>query len=503
MSNYQALTERLSFIRLTGHLQNRLRGAKTLIMRAIPAALEASYAQIRTTPETMKFFPSEDVVQHAKSKQHGHWELISNGQLDENYARAVTHVGEVHAKIGLEPRWYIGGYSIVLEHLTSALLEARWPKARFSRRRNEIRQQAIEEVNAVVKMVLLDMEMAISVYLAESERTRQIAEAKIHESAEAVVNAMGIAMSALAAGDLTHRIGDVMPPEYAKLREDFNSALERLSAALGSVFNISNSIGGSIEDVAQAASNMAQRTEHQAASLLESTTALNELTESVKRMSKGTADADKMVGAVNAGAASSHSIVTEAGVAMEQIEGSSREISQIIGLIDDIAFQTNLLALNAGVEAARAGDAGRGFAVVASEVRALAQRSAEAAKAIKGLISNSSTQVNQGVELVRRTGTALDGIVSSVEQIDRLISGIATTAASQSSGLGEVNEALGQMNNVVQQNAAMVEETTAAVHALRGDIKSLNDALCVFKLSNMPKTTNLRPKPARRHLANV
>ena len=502
MASFQELAERLSFIQLTGHLQDRLREAKSLIMTALPAALEASYAQILATPETAKFFSSETAIRHAKSKQQAHWELISNGRLDESYAKAVTHVGEVHARIGLEPRWYIGGYNIVLEQLIAALLEARWPKARFNRRRNEMRQQAKEEIAAVAKMVLLDMDLAISVYLETSERTRLAIEARMKASAEAVVQTMSDAMTALAAGDLTYRIGDVMPPEYAKLREDYNGALERLSATLSSILGSSYAISGGVEELAQAADDMAQRTERQAASLLQSTTALNELTEGVKHMAHGAAEADKMAGLVNSGAENSRNVVAEAGAAMGQIEASSREIGQIIGLIDDIAFQTNLLALNAGVEAARAGDAGRGFAVVASEVRALAQRSAEAAKAIKALISTSSSQVNQGVELVRKTSTTLDGIVGSVGQIDGVISGIATAASSQSSGLGEVNEALGQMNNAVQQNAAMVEETTAAVHALRKEIEALERALAAFKIAGQaPGDVTRLPVPARRRAA--
>lgn len=503
MSSFQALSERLSFIKLTPRLQERLRGAKSIIMAALPGALEASYAQIRATPETAKFFSSEEAIRHAKTKQHAHWDLISNGRLDEIYGQAVTHVGEVHARIGLEPRWYIGGYNIVLEQLATALLEARWPKSRFGRAKSALRQQAIEEVCAVAKAMLLDMEMAISVYLESSERTRLAVEARAKESAAAVVKAISDATAALAAGDLTHRIGDVMPPEYVRLREDFNAALERLSDTLSGVLSTSRTINSSIEELAQAADDMARRTEHQAANLLESTTALNELTEGVKRMAHGAAEADKMAGTVNEGAENSRSVVTEAGTAMGQIEGSSREIGQIIGLIDDIAFQTNLLALNAGVEAARAGDAGRGFAVVASEVRALAQRSAEAAKAIKALISTSSAQVTQGVELVRRTSTTLDGIIGGIGQIDSLISGIATAAASQSSGLGEVNEALGQMNNAVQQNAAMVEQTTAAVHSLRAEVEGLNGSLTAFKLpaETLSPSFNRLPVPARRRVA--
>ncbi|MGE4483365.1 methyl-accepting chemotaxis protein [Acidocella sp.] len=483
MSPFQALNERLSFSKLNNHLQDRLRSAKSIIMAAMPAALDASYAQIRATPDTARFFTSDAAVGQAKSKQSAHWDHISNGNLDETYARSVIHVGEVHARIGLEPRWYIGGYNIVLGHLLTALLEARWPESRLAKNRNQIRHQAIEEAVSITKVVMLDMDMAISAYLDKLDQEKQAAEARLRESAEAVGNAMGPAMAALASGNLTHRIGDVLPPEYAKLRDDFNAAMEKLSATLNGVLSASRTISGGVDELAHASDDMSRRTEQQAASLLESTTALNELTKGVKHMADGTAEATKTASTMNNRAENSRGVVAEAGAAMEQIEGSSREIGQIIGLIDDIAFQTNLLALNAGVEAARAGDAGRGFAVVASEVRALAQRSADAAKAIKSLISTSSSQVNQGVDLVRKTGTTLDGIISSVGQIDKLIADMASTATNQSGGLGEVNEALGLMNNTVQQNAAMVEESTAAVHSLRAEIEGLNRLLAAFKLS--------------------
>ena len=503
MSMIKALNDRLSFIKLSEPLRTRLRGAKPIVMAALPEALDASYTQIRKTPEAAKFFASEEMMRHAKEKQRAHWDGITDGRLDEAYGRAVTFIGEVHARIGLEPRWYIGGYNIVLEHLLTALLEARWPKARFGAAQNQMRQQAIEEAVAVTKTTLLDMEMAITVYLEVSDRARLAAETKARENAAAVVRTMSQAMEAMAAGDLTHRIGNTMPGEYDRLRDDFNAALDKLASTLSSIQNSSRTINGNIEELSQAADNMAQRTEQQSASLLESTTALNVLTEGLRKMAGGAAEANKMVSHVNAGAANSRNVVAEAAKAMGQIENSSREIGQIIGLIDDIAFQTNLLALNAGVEAARAGDAGRGFAVVASEVRALAQRSAEAAKAIKELISTSSSQVNQGVDLVRKTSDTLDGIMSGVGQIDGVISDIANTAANQSGGLSEVNEALGQMSNAVQQSTAMVEETTAAVHSLRVEIDGLNASLAAFRLgsnASAPPSLNRLPTPARRRV---
>jgi methyl-accepting chemotaxis protein len=298
---------------------------------------------------------------------------------------------------------------------------------------------------------------------------------------------LGEAMGALAAGDLTYRIGNSLPAEYARLREDFNGAIERFASTLSGVQLAAQVINTSIEEIATASDDLARRTEQQAANLLETSTALTELTDAVKRTANGATQANAAVGAANSGAVNSRGVVVAAGTAMGQIESSSQEISQIIGLIDDIAFQTNLLALNAGVEAARAGDAGRGFAVVASEVRALAQRSAEAAKAIKTLISNSSAQVAQGVDLVGKTREALEAISGNVAEIEQLVSGISSSAQNQANGLNQVSDAVNQMTMVVQQNAAMVEESTAATHSLKMEIEELSRSISSFKLNQETK----------------
>jgi methyl-accepting chemotaxis protein len=225
----------------------------------------------------------------------------------------------------------------------------------------------------------------------------------------------------------------------------------------------------------------------------------------VKTTAAGARRASETVALAKSEAVRSGEVVAQAVQAMGDIKTSSQEISQIIGVIDEIAFQTNLLALNAGVEAARAGDAGRGFAVVAQEVRALAQRSAQAAKEIKSLISASSQQVGQGVELVGETGRALDKIVAQVADIDALISEIAASAQEQATGLAEVNTAVNQMDQVVQQNAAMVEQSTAATHALKSETAELNRLISRFRTGAgqgssrpalQPATSDSTPRPS-------
>jgi methyl-accepting chemotaxis protein len=244
--------------------------------------------------------------------------------------------------------------------------------------------------------------------------------------------------------------------------------------------------------MSHAADDLSRRTEQQAASLEETAAALDEITVTVKRTAEAAAHARSVATTAAGTAEQSGKVVRDAIEAMNGIEKSSGQISQIIGVIDEIAFQTNLLALNAGVEAARAGDAGRGFAVVASEVRALAQRSADAAKEIKSLIAASTNQVEQGVDLVRRTGQALDRITQQVAELTNIVADIAASAQEQASGLGQVNTALNQMDQVTQQNAAMVEESTAASHALAQETDEVSRLVTRFDLGRKSSATPTR-----------
>ncbi|MDW5313389.1 methyl-accepting chemotaxis protein [Rhizobium sp. PL01] len=296
------------------------------------------------------------------------------------------------------------------------------------------------------------------------------------------MGAIGSALEKLAGGDLTAEIVRIAP-EYSKLRDDFNTAVTALRGVIQSIAHSTEVVYGSAGDISEAANNLSRRTEQQAAALEETAAALDEITSTVKSASDRAAEAREMVNETKGSAAKSGDIVRNAIAAMTRIEGSSTKISQIIGVIDEIAFQTNLLALNAGVEAARAGEAGRGFAVVAQEVRELAQRSAGAAKEIKELIRNSATEVETGVTLVRSTGDALTEIESLVNRVNEHVASIATAAREQATGLAEVNTAVNSMDQMTQQNAAMVEETTAASQTLAQESRELKSLLQTFRLS--------------------
>jgi methyl-accepting chemotaxis protein len=321
-----------------------------------------------------------------------------------------------------------------------------------------------------------------------------------------VVGAVGQGLEKLSSGDLTFRIQDAFSAEYENLRADYNAAMAKLQDTMTTVINRTDGLRGGSSEITQASDDLSKRTEQQAASLEETAAALDQITATVKKTAEGAVQARGVVETAKSDAEQSAAVVREAVGAMGKIEESSRQIGQIIGVIDEIAFQTNLLALNAGVEAARAGDAGKGFAVVASEVRALAQRSAEAAKEIKALISASAQQVAQGVDLVGKTGKALERIATQVAEINGVVGEIAASAQEQATGLHEVNSAVNQMDQVTQQNAAMVEEATAAAHSLREETDALTDLIGQFRVgdaggavrASRPSTRRPESAPATR-----
>jgi len=340
------------------------------------------------------------------------------------------------------------------------------------------------------------VKFATDITASEQERFGRDAEREATETAQTeVVNALADGLSRLAKGDLTVSIGAELKGAYARIRDDFNSAASSLRAVMGAVRSTSHVIRTGADEIASAADDLSRRTEQQAASLEETAAALDEITATVKRSASGAEDAFQVASDARGDAERSGEVVREAVTAIHDIQQSAGKIASIIGVIDEIAFQTNLLALNAGVEAARAGDAGRGFAVVAAEVRALAQRSAEAAKEIKALISASSDQVNRGVGLVGETGKALNAIVERVASIDGLVSEIAQSAREQSTGLGEVNSAVNQMDSVTQQNAAMVGQANAAANKLKREALELDELMSQFEFGD--RTARPAPAPAR------
>lgn len=461
-STRAGVADRLKFIGFDSGDRARMQAMKPIIVRAMGPALDRFYAQIRANPETARFFDGDSHVNRAKDAQASHWNVIADGHFDEAYLRRVEAIGRVHARIGLEPRWYVAGYSLVAQDLIAALIERR----RFSSRR-----QLARDVAALVKAILLDIEISVSVYQQATD--------------EEVIGSFGTGLAKLAEGDLTCRLSGVSS-RFAQLQDDFNTAAAGLENSLASVARTASTVRVAAEEISCAASDLGVRTERQAGSLEEAAASIREVNQSVQASARGTGEVDSAVGRTQIEVTEGQRVVESALAAMQAIERSSNEVTKIIELIDGIAFQTNLLALNAGVEAARAGDAGKGFAVVATEVRALAQRSADAAGDIKQLIVSSADKVGEGVALVEETSETLTRIVERVADVSRHIADIRQASENQALNLAQVNGTVAEMDRNTQQNAAMVEQSSAAARSLAAEAAALSELVGRFRTGAAP-----------------
>jgi methyl-accepting chemotaxis protein len=364
--------------------------------------------------------------------------------------------------------------------------------------------------NAVEKFKVLavekgrqDAEEVVRRQQAEAELQAKAAEerAKIADEQAHAFNALGDGLGRLSEGDLTYRLGDDFPAAYREVKDNFNTAIDRLYETIRAIADSSGEVANAAVEISTSTTDLSQRTEEQAASLERTSASMEEISSTVKNNAESAKNANQVTAGTRDCADRGGEVVAQAVKAMSRIEESSTKISDIIGVIDEIARQTNLLALNAAVEAARAGDAGRGFAVVASEVRNLAQRSSEAAKDIKSLIVNSTTQVQEGVDLVNRAGKSLEEIVESIKQVATIVSEIASASAEQSTGIDHVNTALTQMDEVTQQNAALVEENAATSKVLEQQSAAMSERVTFFKLGHevaQPSAVVKSPRHAAR-----
>ena len=483
------LNDRLEFVGLDAAQKAALSGQSEIIGASLDAALDAFYARAKTHPETARFFSSQAHIEHAKQRQIAHWKTIASARFDAAYIDAVSTVGRTHARLGLEPRWYIGGYALIIENIVRSIITNEL-KGFFTRGKSE---KLGNDISAVIKAALVDMDYAISVYLdvlADERAKAELQGEALKQEQNTALAALDRALGTLASGDLTATIEDRLAADFDGLKENYNASVASLGAAMREISQAVHLVNGQSHEISAATNDMARRTEHQASALEETASALEEISTISRDAQTRTREVQQIVMQSAAEAVKSGTVVDEAVKAMSDIEDSSKRMTQIIGVIDEIAFQTNLLALNAGVEAARAGEQGKGFAVVAQEVRELAQRSATAAKEIKELIGRSSADVARGVQLVHGTGEALRGIGDQVRSINDHMASIARSAEEQAGGIANINAAVGNMDLITQQNAAMVEESSAATEKLSQEALRLAELVSGFKVAGQP------PQPA-------
>ncbi|SHF88490.1 methyl-accepting chemotaxis protein [Devosia limi] len=489
------LQTRLDFIGLDQQARARLASMQGHIDRHLEPALAAFYDKLANVPAVASFFSGRPQMDRAKGKQVGHWQAIASGQFDDDYLQASTQVGLRHAKIGLEPRWHIGGYGLILDTLVRGVIhdmmaEIVAPQTGLLGRKKPLDPAAVlaeadamaEGLVDVIKATLLDIDIGVTAYFdkltADASASEAAAAAKINRA----VTLTGAVLKDMAAGDLTSRIDADFDPEFQQIKDDTNAVADQLASIVAQLQATSRSLKTATGEILAGANDLADRTTRQAATIEQTSAAVEQLSVAVVENAKRAETASGKAQAVSRNATEGGSVMEEANGAMGAIQTSSSKISNIIGLIDDIAFQTNLLALNASVEAARAGEAGKGFAVVAVEVRRLAQSAASASADVKVLIEASAKEVRSGSRLVEQASEKLRDILLGAQESSVLIDSIAHANKEQAAALSEVTIAVRQMDEMTQHNAALVEETNAAIEQTDGQVHEMDRIIDIFRL---------------------
>lgn len=487
------IKERLAFLGIGASEKALISRIGQQIRRILPPALDRFYRRVDETPELARFFSSSSQQNTARTQQEKHWSRILEGDFGPDYVQSTRAIGNTHARIGLDPQWYIGSYGLLVEGIVAGVIQEAWPEQKlgffarlFGKRRSVLTSQDVAaRVGLLVKAAFLDMELGLETYtlnLDGQERSR--AEKERNESLSALSEALADSLDRMAEGDLVQDID----PELARQAARMSGAFQRACSGLGRIVQGVRSTSGVVEHrartISSSSEDIACRIAEQVDALGTVSRNITQLTTSVKEVAEEARQADETVEACCHETGQSTEVVARTVEAMAKISASSTRIVQIIGVIDEIAFQTNLLALNAGVEAARAGDAGRGFAVVAQEIRALSQRSTTAAREIKELISSSMEDVERGVTMVDETGAALGNISASVNRLGKAVGQIASGAEAQAQRIMDINTSTTQLEAVTKTNAAIVRQMSNSSQELVGDAAQLMKIVMNFKVQN-------------------
>nr|WP_243429957.1 globin-coupled sensor protein [Acetobacter sacchari] len=481
------IQRKLQFLGLGTRECDIIRSAQPDIMKAIPAGLDLFYEKILQVSELSSFFENSEHIKSAKGRQKSHWHSVTDAKFGSDYITAVTAIGNMHAKLGLNPGWYIAGYSVLLGEVVRSVIKDAWPSSKrslFSAPAPKSGGEELgEQIALLIKVVLLDMDLAISTYLENLEGAR----VRAQEARIASLDTLASALDRVAEGDLLLGDYEALSHDGGRLEGAFANVINGLSEIILEVRHSSESVEVGAREIRKASEEVLQRISEQTTGPQSVCNTIGPLADSVKSVAQRAKSADAAVSLCGREARQSRTVVAETIAAVDQIAESCGKISQIIGLIEEIALQTNLLALNAGVEASRAGDAGRGFSVVAKEVRALAQRSAGAAKETRALITTIGEDVTKGVKLVNETGVALESISRSVVDAGGLVGEIAEAAEEQALRIDEINAGVVTLEREMRSNAAMMRRTTGVSHELARNSTHLMQLVMNFKVHDQKR----------------
>ena len=482
-ANAQAgsLRDRLRFAGLEEADCDLLRRYRHLLEPNLKTGIRDLFQRLQTFPDASRNFTSERQFDRLHDLLASHWDVLTDARFDALYAERVKVLADTESRMGLDPRWHIAGHAVVMEHLLQAVMVDLSGRGLLPSNRK--RQREIGDlVGAIVRLVMVDVEISVSLRFNELrlKHHRDLGAQRERDHLE-VEELFGPVFRALAERDLTVRVPADVPEHYAALAASLNTALEQIQAMAVEADEKLTTASTTTQAFASAAGELSGRAESQSARLAEALHALEVVAGGVRDSASKTREAENRVTVTQKAVEASGTVAGQAIAAMSDIEASAEQIGQIIGSIDEIAFQTNLLALNAGIEAARAGESGRGFAVVAQEVRALAQRSADAAREIKTLVATTKSQVDAGVDIVGRTQQAIGDIVVQVGGISETVSGIARATDSQAGELASLTGMVGGLGGEIADSADFARRSSAGSDDLHMVILELGRTVRAFR----------------------